>query len=347
MHTTRTLTETPFEPLGEHRAVKAWAALNPAHVVPESIEILKFKRLESKSAVYRLNGVAPDGSAVIAKRCCSVTAAVERIIYEEFLPQLSLPAVRYYGHVDEPGGEYCWLFLENAGGLAYSPSDARHRSLAAHWLAAIQTAAVRAGLESRLPARDADYYLALLRSTRDRLREHLVNPELHADDLSSMENLASQFDALEAHWHELQAMCDGLPPTLVHGDFVRKNVRVRADSDGLALLVFDWEYAGWGVPATDLAQFVGRTVSPDLEVYSALMNGPLRAYRGRAARRLAECGRFFRLIDKINWSSLALTFGPYSLLEKPMSYLKYYEPRVAEALREANWINASQECSHA
>jgi len=77
------------------------------------------------------------------------------------------------------------------------------------------------------------------------------------------------------------------------------------------------------------------------------MNGPLRAYRGRAARRLAECGRFYRLIEKINWPSSALTFGPYALLEKPMSYLKCYEPRVAEALREANWINASQECSHA
>src|SRR5213593_5205747 len=114
MRTTPTLIEAPPERLSEHRAVKAWAALNPERVEPESIEILKFKRLESKSAVYRLNGVAPDGSAVVAKRCRAVTASVERMIYEEFLPQVPLPAVRYYGHVDEPGGAFCWLFLENA-----------------------------------------------------------------------------------------------------------------------------------------------------------------------------------------------------------------------------------------
>jgi hypothetical protein len=347
MQTTRTLTEVMPERLAEHRAVKAWAALNPGRVEPESIEVLKFKRLESKSAVYRLNGVGPGGSAVVAKRCRAVTAAVERIIYGEFLPQLPLPAVRYYGHVDEPGGEACWLFLEHAGGLEYSPLDAGHRSLAARWLASIQAAAVGAGLEARLPARDADYYLKLLRSTRDRLGEHFSNPELFAVEVETLRNLSSQFDAIEAHWPELRDTCEGLPPTLVHGDFVAKNVRLRADSNGPALLVFDWEYAGWGVPATDLSQFIGRTVSPDLGVYGALVNGPLRAYRGRIARRLAECGKCFRLIDKIQWASSALTFGPYPLLEKPMSYLKSYEPRVREALRELNWNNTIEECRHA
>src|SRR5207244_4081301 len=88
MRTTPRLLETLPERLAEHRAVRAWAALNPDRVVPESIEVLKFKRLESKSAVYRLNGVAPDGSAVVAKRCRAVTASVERMIYEEFLPQV-------------------------------------------------------------------------------------------------------------------------------------------------------------------------------------------------------------------------------------------------------------------
>ena len=176
MRTTPTLIEALPERLSEHQAVKAWAALNPERVEPESIEVLKFKRLESKSAVYRLNGVAPDGSAVVAKRCLAVTASVERIIYEELLSQLPLPAVRYYGHVDEPGGEFGWLFLENAGGLRYSPSDAGHRSIAARWLASIQAAAVGAGLETRLPPRDADYYLGLLRSTRDRFGEHFPIP---------------------------------------------------------------------------------------------------------------------------------------------------------------------------
>src|SRR3989442_634235 len=213
MQTTRTLTDTLPERLAEHRAVKAWAALNPERVQPESIEVLKFKRLESKSAVYRLNGVGPGGSAVVAKRCRAVTASVERMIYQEFLPQLPLPAVHYYGHVDEPGGESCWLFLEHAGVLEYSPRDAGHRSLAARWLASIQAGAVGAGLETRLPARDADYYLKLLRSTHDRLGEHSSNPELSAAEVESLRNLSSQFDTIEAHWPELRDTCDGLPLT--------------------------------------------------------------------------------------------------------------------------------------
>src|SRR5437867_2073874 len=99
MKTTPTRTETLPERLSEHRAVKAWAALNPERVEPKEIEILKLK---NKSAVYRLVGVGEEGSSIVAKRCRAVTASVERMIYEEFLPLLPLPSLRYYGHLDEP-----------------------------------------------------------------------------------------------------------------------------------------------------------------------------------------------------------------------------------------------------
>src|SRR5437867_2175965 len=152
-------TETVTDNLLDHPAVRAWAALKPVRVEPDGIEILKLK---NKSAVYRLVGVSEGGSSVVAKRCRTATASVERMMYEEFLPRLPLPALRYHGRVDEAGGEFCWLFLENAGGLEYASRDGEHRALAARWLAAIQTAAVTAGLEGRLPVRDADYYLKLL-----------------------------------------------------------------------------------------------------------------------------------------------------------------------------------------
>ncbi len=328
----------------DHSAVKAWAALQPERAAPDGIEILKLKK---KSAVYRLVGVGPDRSSVIAKRCRKATATLERTIYENVLPRLPLPSLRYFGHLEEPGGEFCWLFLESANGTAYAVHEGAHRALAASWLGAIQTAALTADLESRLPVHDADYYLGLLRSTRETLRQHLVNKELHADDLRRLETLAAQFDAIEAHWHELGEKCDGLPPTLVHGDFVTKNVRVHADATGLVLMVFDWEYAGWGVPATDLSQFIGGTVSPDLDVYGTAVSGPLRALAGRNARRLAECGKFFRLIDDLSWAASLLTFRSYLFLEKPMSYLKSYEPRMARALREANWDGEFKPYSHA
>src|SRR6185369_6945112 len=110
-------TEVLPERLVEHRAVQAWSQLQPERVEPERIEILK---LRTKSAVYRLAGAGPDSSAVIAKKCCAPTAAVERKIYQELLPRLPLPAVHCLGFVNEPEGDYSWLFLQEAEGREYS-----------------------------------------------------------------------------------------------------------------------------------------------------------------------------------------------------------------------------------
>src|SRR6266498_1952711 len=82
--------------LQEHRAVKAWRKLQPAWFETDQIEILKLK---TKSAVYRLGGAGPDGSAVIAKRCRTETAVVEQAIYDRFLTQMPLPVLRCYGLV--------------------------------------------------------------------------------------------------------------------------------------------------------------------------------------------------------------------------------------------------------
>ena len=54
----------------EHQAVKAWAELAPRQVIPKRLIALKeHRKLSSKSAVYRLDGVGPAGSAIIVKRC--------------------------------------------------------------------------------------------------------------------------------------------------------------------------------------------------------------------------------------------------------------------------------------
>ena len=96
--------------LQEHRAVKAWRKLQTEWFETDHIEILKLK---SKSAVYRLGGAGPDGSAVIAKRCRTATAVVEQAIYDQFLTRMPLPALRCYGLVVEPESDSCWLFVED------------------------------------------------------------------------------------------------------------------------------------------------------------------------------------------------------------------------------------------
>src|SRR5438093_7734988 len=118
--------------LAEHRAVKAWSQLEPERVEPETIDVLRLTT--KKSAVYRMTGVGRNGAAVIAKRCRTTTASVERLIYETVLSRLSLPALGWYGFVPEPGGEFCWLFLVDAGYNVYSSEKARRRTLGRRWM---------------------------------------------------------------------------------------------------------------------------------------------------------------------------------------------------------------------
>ena len=327
-------TEVLPQRLTEHRAAQAWSRLALGTAEPERIEILK---LRNKSAVYRLIGVGPGGGSVIAKRSRSATVSIEGTIYRDFLPDAQPQALRYYGTAEEPDGEFCWLFIESADGEDYEIRNPRHRALAGRWLGEIHRAAGRTDLATRLPRREPDDYLERVRECRSTFLLHLGNPELRGDDLLTLREMVSYCDELESHWDELESWCRHATRTLVHGDFAAKNVRVRSGSAGPAFLVFDWECAGWGVPAADLAQFLGRTVSPDLAAYCTALQSSFAARTLLAAMRIARCGDFFRLIDDIQWANSSLGFGPYLTLIKPMSYLQSYKGRLAALLRAAGW----------
>ena len=179
--------------LAEHPAVKAWCESQHAGIAPQRIEVLKSKR---KVATYRLDGIGPGGAAVIAKRCRAATAKVERMIYAEILPRLPVSALRYYGFVEAPDGEFCWLFLEEASREPYSPQRADHRALAGRWLGTLHVASLSADMKARLPDRGPSHYLQRLRDVRATLGEHLDNPALPADDLSLLRMVAAHCDTL-------------------------------------------------------------------------------------------------------------------------------------------------------
>src|SRR5207249_2967323 len=107
----RAASESRRTTVEDHPAARAWQEPQPGRGEPASVETLKEAK---KSAVYRLNGVWPGGAAIIAKRCVARTAAIERAIYEDILPHLPITALRYYGWTQHDG-EFCWLFLEDAG----------------------------------------------------------------------------------------------------------------------------------------------------------------------------------------------------------------------------------------
>ena len=326
--------EIVTESLSEHPAVKAWCQLERARIEPGRIDVLKDKR---KSAVYRLHGVGPGGTAVIAKKCSVATAQVERLIYSEFLPRVPASTLQYYGSLEEPAGKFCWLFLEEARGARYWPQRDAHRVLAGRWLGTIHLASLSDELRACLPDRGMDQYLGLLRSCRATFRQHLDNPELPADDVSLLRTLIEEFDGLEAHWGEVAGICEVVSPTVVHGDFVPKNIRVRHSPTGPSLLVFDWEMAGWGVSAGDLAHSVSHAVSPDVDAYCSVLKRDFAHVDVRNIRRVADCGNILRVLDEISWVTIFLADRPYIYMSKGIAYLRAYERKLTTDLRTMNW----------
>ena len=320
--------------LRDHRAVKAWREISAEWFEPEKIEILKLK---NKTSVYRLAGAGSNGSAIIAKRCRAASAAVERLIYEEFLARSPMPALRCYGFMPETESEFCWLFLEDAGANQYSPAKEAHRALAGRWLGTIHRAPLSADLRALLPDRGPGHYLQLLRSSRARMLERVDNPAFSADEVALLRTLIRRCDLIEAHWEALERYCEGVPRTLLHGDFVSKNIRVRPGTTGPALLVFDWEMAGWGAPATDLAQFMGPTVSPDLGIYCSVLRRDFPQLDVRDIQRLADYGDLLRVVDKIFWVTVTMVHDDYEYLRKPLVALRQYEWELAVALQTLHW----------
>jgi aminoglycoside phosphotransferase (APT) family kinase protein len=302
----------------EHPAVKAWRDLGLGTETPHTIEILKQSK---KRAVYRLKGLAVRGASVVAKRCQRDIILLERTMYEQALRHLPFAAPVYYGVVDEAAGDFSWLFLEDVGDERYSVLDSDHRLLAAHWLAMLHTTSAVLPQLVTLPARGHEWYLQHLRSARRRISEVNDNPALQPDDVAVLDRIVSQIMALESKWEEIEQLCHEMPRTLVHGDFQAKNVRVRAQKHGKALVAFDWVTAGVGIPAPDLENV-------DSSSYVRFASEAWPFLNLSTLERWACAGRLFRTLASIDWTLPWLAFEWH---EKPMIHLRIYSGWLAEA----------------
>jgi hypothetical protein len=207
----------------DHAAAKAWAALRPDREGPAAVTRLQRKR---KAAVFRLAGVGPEGSNVVAKHSSRARISQECGLYERVLPALPVPTVCYYGCVDGQDAESAWLFVEDAGDECYVAELAEHRALAARWLGLLHTTAATqlpAAEAARLPDRGPGYYLEQLRAARETIRGTLHNPALTPGDVTVLEAIVRQCAVAESRWDEVDRLCDGMPRTVIHGDFAPKN----------------------------------------------------------------------------------------------------------------------------
>ena len=312
----------------EDLAVNAWHALGADRVALEQLEVLQTEN--QATTIYRLIRVGRAASPVIAKRCRQSTARIERTIYEDILPNLPLPMLHYYGSVEEPNTGFCWLFIEDASDdERYDPHIEEHRVAAAQWLGVMNRFASDIPAATRLPGRGADHYLGLLQSACDTILSNSANPSLNTHDHAVLEAILAHCDYLSAHWDRLASACQGMPQTLVHGDFIKKNVAVRSNQDRLVLLPFDWEKAGWGVAAEDISRV-------DTPTYWSTVRDHWPGLGMKALERLANVGRVFRCLVFLDWIAPRLAD---EFVAQPMNEMRRCEGWLANLIEAAVWQN--------
>jgi ATP-binding cassette subfamily B protein len=318
----------PHDPVG-HAAAAAWRTVAPARPRVDRVDLLRGK---DKRQIYRLT-LANSGFRVIAKRARGEALGPERTIYEHVLPWLPTPALRYFGFVAEADDGYAWLFIEDAGDERCSLAE--HGRLAAGWLGTLHGAAAELDLAAFLPARGPDHYLEHLHSARAAIRTKHADTALRRGERDMLRRLLATCELVESSWNTVEAICGELPHTLVHGDLAGKNLRVRSEAAGPEIVAFDWECAGFGVPAADVHELAVGATPEQFARYRSKVAEYARRLNEAELRALLFLGGGFRLIASADWATPHLRFARP---ERGIATLHCYERPLklwAEALAKA------------
>jgi aminoglycoside phosphotransferase (APT) family kinase protein len=295
------------------------------------IESLKpQKNVQQKSAIYHVKIQSTSNTSVVAKRSKIAAGTVERIVYENILPLLSLTSPRYYGFTHEKNGDYCWLFLEYIHGVPLSPENESHRRAAAQWLGRLHASAASIPSALHLPDGGPDRYLGHLRSARLVIRQLRDQTDFVAISNVLM-HLIDLLDRLQESWESIATYCNVMPHTLIHGDFIPKNIRVVGLGEEISIYPFDWELAGFGVPVADLSE----TDIPEYadEVIHLWPVGSIAE-----VRQWALVGRVFRLLASIDWSCASLRWGWDT---ESADDLIVYDTRLGQVLHHLNFAGVT------
>jgi ATP-binding cassette, subfamily B, bacterial len=315
-----------------HPVVRVWRTIAPPQTSVARADRL---RANEKREIYRL-ALENSATGVIAKRGPRETLAVEREIYESVLPLLPSPALRCFGFVPDEDGKRAWLFIED-GGDDPCPLE-EHGSLAARWLGTLHGAAAELELVAALPERGPAYYLEHLRSARTTILANLENPALQMADKHVLRAVVSTCESIESRWDRVERICSALPRTLVHGDLVARNLRLRRNGGGPEIVAFDWECGGFGIPAADLFQLASETQRKALSDYRSAIGEYASSIDEEELRLLLLLGKGFRLLASVDWVTPHLR---YPWPEHGTATLRLYEPPLrewGEGLAAAAWV---------
>jgi len=270
----------------------------------------------------------PDDDVLCESRCTEEGCVCGKIVDEEILPHVPIPALRCYGLIEDGDPALGWVFMEDAGDAAATRS---HDALIARWLGTVHAAGAERA-RRLLPERGAAQYLAQLRAGRARIAAHLARAAAPPDEGAVLSRVVARCDEIEARWPEIDAACAQLPPVLVHGDIKRKNLRPWNRRGRDELLVLDWELAGWGTPVPELERLSGDRTGGEATALARLYleHAGWERVGPREVERLAWIGAVVRLVACIDWAGMELEGGRE---DKAMRQLRHYDERLAVLLR--------------
>ena len=146
----------------------------------------------------------------------------------------------------------------------------------------------------------------------ERISAFIDNPVFAAEDRQVLAVVIERCMQAETWTEAFERFCCDFPRTLVHCDFVAKNLRVSCEQQ---LMVFDWEMAGYGPPAADLAE------CDDLPAYTAALDGPMSERSLQEVQTLALIGKVLRWAAAVDWASWGLD-GAW--VRKPLRNFRCY-----------------------
>ena len=311
-----------------HPAARAWMEFASWSRVLERIEAIKRPSKNGKSAVFRLVAVGPSGADVIAKESSIEDTKVERTLYCDVLPNLSIDGPRFIGWVPSTDVSRSWLFLEAVNGPRFDRTNERHSQLAAQWLAIIHAETAGRSIDADLPSRGPGFYQTLVHETAADLLDVLPNPVLSPPDLALLRRISAQLETLDGSWDRIDEIYSKLPVGLMHGDFVAKNLAFDATEGPPELRVFDWAEAHWGPMAVDLHAI-------DTVAYRRALREHGQSDTPRWLNRAKHLGLVLRLISSVAWEVPHLRYG---WTVRSMRKMVLYERGLNAAIASSDWI---------
>ena len=314
-------------------AVEAWRRLRPQSPQTVRVDLIGDKRsLKRKKQIFRftVDDGERRGLLVVAKKSSSETGLAEHRAYE-ILSQISARSLDCYGFVSDTGAETSdawWLFIEDAGDATFDPCSDAHRASACEWIATMHVETSRSG--TRHPrSRGVDYYALLCSGNKTALQAAVRNGSFGASDVWTLNSLVVAHDTLEGHWDELRLACERVPQSLTHNALLDRNLRVRHHRDAVDFLAFDWEHAGWGTPAVDIARLAGWASGEGVLEYCRRVRTAWPGVTVVDIQKLAIAGELFRSIQCIAWEAPSIESSWYS---RPLVRLETYRQHLDDQL---------------